>query len=202
METRIFAAAVAWLSLTACVAQPSDPRVDRSTIFVESVEQGDFPLLAQGEGTLKESTVELRMPAAAEGQFHTGQPVTVYVDRLAVVTGKIEQVQRAAANGTIPVVVQLDAPRPADAKPGQKVFGHVQTGSVSHTYFVQRPVFAKADSDDKLLRVEGDRAAWVSVHYGHISRDKIEVQSGLKAGDKVITSDMSAYVSFPAVQLN
>jgi hypothetical protein len=70
--------------------------------------------------------------------------------------------------------------------------------------FVQRPVFGQQDSSVQLFNVEPDGrfANKVKVALGRASVSTIEVKDGLKVGDVVILSDMSAYDTYDRIKLN
>jgi HlyD family secretion protein len=60
---------------------------------------------------------------------------------------------------------------------------------------VARPVGLGAGNVSSLFKLDPltQRARRVEVHTGRISVDRVEVLSGLDAGDEVIVSDMSRY---------
>ena len=57
-------------------------------------------------------------------------------------------------------------------------------------------------SSHALARDDGRYANKVKVTFGRSSVNTIEVKDGLKVGDKVILSDMSAYDSYDRIRLN
>jgi len=75
---------------------------------------------------------------------------------------------------------------------------------LSDVVFVQRPVFGQQDSTVQLFRMEpdGKYASKVKVALGRSSVSTIEVKDGLKVGDLVILSDMSANVGYDRIKLN
>jgi len=70
--------------------------------------------------------------------------------------------------------------------------------------FVGRPVFGQQDSTVQLFKLEADGkfANKVKVVLGRSSVNTIEIKDGLKVGDQVILSDMSAYDSYDRIKLN
>jgi HlyD family secretion protein len=69
---------------------------------------------------------------------------------------------------------------------------------------VGRPVFGQQDSTVQLFKLEADGkyANKVKVVLGKSSVSTIEIKDGLKVGDQVILSDMSAYDSYERIKLN
>ena len=70
--------------------------------------------------------------------------------------------------------------------------------------YVGRPVFGQPNSQVSLFKLEpdGQGATRVVVKLGRSSVNTIEVVDGLKAGDQVILSDMSAQDENPRIRLN
>jgi HlyD family secretion protein len=70
--------------------------------------------------------------------------------------------------------------------------------------YVGRPVFGQQDSAVQIFRIDADGkyASKVKVTFGRSSVNTIEVKEGLKVGDRVILSDMSAYDSYDRIKLN
>ena len=69
--------------------------------------------------------------------------------------------------------------------------------------YVGRPVHGQADSTIGIFKIteDGSEAVRVNVKLGRSSVNTIEVLDGLKVGDKVILSDMSAWDNFDRVRL-
>jgi HlyD family secretion protein len=69
--------------------------------------------------------------------------------------------------------------------------------------FVGRPVHGQSDSTVGIFKLDedGSDATRVNVKLGRSSVNTIEIVSGLKVGDKVILSDMSAWDTFDRIRL-
>jgi hypothetical protein len=83
--------------------------------------------------------------------------------------------------------------------------GDLQTsaGSLKDVIYVQRPFLCVPNTDSVLFRVDPDErgATPVTVHFGQVADKYVEVQRGLKPGDRVILSDMSAYQGSDRIDL-
>ncbi|HEX7251970.1 MAG TPA: RND transporter, partial [Thermoanaerobaculia bacterium] len=68
---------------------------------------------------------------------------------------------------------------------------------------VGRPAFGQEDSQITLFRLDegGDEARRVKVKLGKSSVNTVQVLEGIKPGDRVILSDMSAWDAFDRVRL-
>ena len=82
--------------------------------------------------------------------------------------------------------------------------GTIQLEKLDDVVYVGRPVFGQQDSTVQLFKVDpdGKYASKVKVTFGRSSVNTIEVKDGLKVGDKVILSDMSAYDNYDRIKLN
>jgi HlyD family secretion protein len=84
------------------------------------------------------------------------------------------------------------------------VDGTIQLEKLDDVVYVGRPVFGQQDSTVQLFKLDGDGkyANKVKVTFGRSSVNTIEVKDGLKVGDRVILSDMSAYDNYDRIRLN
>ena len=82
--------------------------------------------------------------------------------------------------------------------------GTIELERLNDVVFVGRPVFGQQDSTVQLFKLEADGkyANKVKVVLGRSSVNTIEIKDGLKVGDQVILSDMSAYDSYDRIKLN
>ncbi len=124
--------------------------------------------------------------------------------RNGVIPGRVSRIDPAAQNGTVTVDVRLEGQLPAGARPDLSVDGTVELERLNEVVFVGRPVFGQPNSTIKLFLVHADRkeASRVAVKLGRSSVNTIEVVEGLKPGDQVILSDMSAYDAHDRIRLN
>ena len=84
------------------------------------------------------------------------------------------------------------------------VDGTIEIERLADVLYVGRPVFAQPDSPGTLFRIDpdGKGAERVPVRFGRASVNAIEIADGLKAGDRVILSDMAAQDQTARVRLN
>lgn len=136
---------------------------------------------------------ELKIPETQAKDILLGQ--TVQIDtRNGVIPGKVSRIDPAVLNGTVTVDVRLEGELPSGARPDLSVDGSVEIERLSDVLYVGRPVLGQPDSTVTLFRVEtdGKEAIRVPVKLGRTSVSTIEIVEGLKVGDRVILSDMSA----------
>ncbi len=125
--------------------------------------------------------------------------------RNGIVPGHVIRIDPSVINGTVTVDVKLDGELPqGTARPDLSVDGTVEIERVNDVLYVGRPVFGQPNSLVTLFKLDPDgvEAQRVQVKLGRTSVNTIEVVEGLKLGDKVILSDMTAQDQHNRIRLN
>lgn len=145
---------------------------------------------------------ELKIPETLVNDVAIGQPAEVDT-RNGVIRGEVSRIDPAAAEGTVLVDVRLLGGLPRAARPDLSVDGTIELERLADVLHVGRPIHARANSAIGLFRLEedGTHASRVAVQIGSVSVARIEVQSGLSAGDTVILSDTSAWDAYDRIRL-
>jgi HlyD family secretion protein len=101
------------------------------------------------------------------------------------------------------VDVTLTGALPKGAVPDLSVDGTIELERLNDVLFMGRPAFGQDQSVVGLFKIgeDGVNAERVQVKLGRSSVNTIEVLSGLKVGDQVILSDMSAYDAYDRIRL-
>jgi HlyD family secretion protein len=146
---------------------------------------------------------ELKIAETQAKDVMIGQPAVIDT-RNGLVNGKVSRIDPAVLNGTVTVDCKLEGPLPAGARPDLSVDGTIQLEKLDDVVFMGRPVFGQADSKVSLFKIEpdGKYADRVQVTLGRASVNTIEIRQGLKVGDRVILSDMSAWDAYERIKLN
>lgn len=120
------------------------------------------------------------------------------------IPGRVKRIDPASVNGTVTVDVKLEGALPSGARPDLSVDGTITLEKLDDVVFVGRPVFGQANSLVTLFRLEeqGKHASRIQVKLGRTSVNTIEIVEGLKVGDQVVLSDMSAWDAHSRIQLN
>jgi HlyD family secretion protein len=131
-----------------------------------------------------------------------GQKVEIDT-RNGIVNGKVTRIDPSVINGTRTVDAQILDPLPKGAVPDLSVEGTIELERLKNVLYVGRPVFGQADSAVTLFKVgpDGRMATRTQVKFGRTSVNTIEILDGLKVGDTVILSDMSAYDGQDRIEL-
>jgi HlyD family secretion protein len=144
---------------------------------------------------------ELRIAETQAKDIQIGQVASVDT-RNGLVAGRVSRIDPAAANGTVTVDVTLEGSLPKGARPDLTVDGTVELERLNDVVYVGRPAFGQEQSTVGLFRLGADgTAVRIQVRLGRSSVNTIEVLEGLKPGDQVILSDMSAWDAFERVKL-
>jgi HlyD family secretion protein len=145
---------------------------------------------------------ELRIPETQTRDLAIGQLASIDT-RNGVVNGRVSRIDPAAQNGTVGVDVSLEGALPPGARPDLSVDGTIELERMNNVIFVGRPAFGQESSTVGLFKLtEGGEAVRVSVQLGRSSVNTIEIISGLRPGDQVVLSDMSAWDQYERIRLN
>jgi HlyD family secretion protein len=145
---------------------------------------------------------EIKIAETQARDIQVGQRAEVDT-RVGVVPGHVTRIDPSVQNGTRTVDVSLDGELPRGAVPDLSVDGNIELERLADVLFMGRPAFGQENATISLFKVEADdvNATRVNVKLGKHSVNAIEVVEGLKVGDKVILSDMSAWDAFDRVRL-
>jgi HlyD family secretion protein len=123
--------------------------------------------------------------------------------RNGVVQGHVSRVDPSSQGGTVTVDVALDGPLPKGARPDLSVDGMIELENLADVVYVGRPAFGQEEGQITLFRLaEGSSdARRVKVRLGKSSVNTVQILEGLKPGDRVVLSDMSAWDAFDRVRL-
>jgi len=98
--------------------------------------------------------------------------------------------------------VEFVEPLPEGTTVGRQVGGLIMTDEMKDIVFFGRAAISKPNSTATLFVLEGNsHARRVTVRYGVISGQLIQVLDGLVPGERVIVTDMSKWTNFARVRL-
>ncbi len=150
----------------------------------------------------KKLKAEIKIAETQAKDVQIGQKATIDT-RNGIVTGRVSRIDPSVVNGTVTVDVTITDPLPNGARADLSVDGTVELENLKDVLYVGRPVHGQADSTIGIFKIidDGSEAVRVNVKLGRSSVNTIEIVQGLKVGDKVILSDMSAWDNFDRVRL-
>jgi HlyD family secretion protein len=177
-----------------------------------AVEEGQKVAAGQPLGKVAQPSrlkAELKIAETQVKDIVIGQPAVIDT-RLAgggsngLIEGRVARIDPSILNGTVTVDVALMGKLPSGARPDLSVDGTIQLEKLENVMHVGRPVFGQQDATVQIFKIEpdGKYAGKVKVTFGRTAVNTIEVKDGLKVGDRVILSDMSAYDNYDRIKLN
>jgi HlyD family secretion protein len=145
---------------------------------------------------------EIKIAETQAKDIQLGQKAEVDT-RNGIVEGRVARIDPSVQNGTRTVDVTLTGELPKGAVPDLSVDGTIELERLNDVIFMGRPAFGQDQSVVGLFKMTSDgvTAERVQVKLGKSSVNTIEVLSGLKVGDQVILSDMSAYDAYDRIRL-
>src|SRR5262249_4022667 len=137
---------------------------------------------------------EIKIAETQAKDIQIGQTADVDT-RFGIVKGHVVRIDPSVVNGTRTVDVTLLGELPKGAVPDLSVDGTIELERLADVLSMGRPAFGQDQSVVGLFKIgpDGVTAERVQVKLGRSSVNSIEVLQGLKVGDQVILSDMSAY---------
>jgi HlyD family secretion protein len=150
----------------------------------------------------KKLKAEIKIAETQAKDVQIGQKATIDT-RNGIVNGHVSRIDPSVVNGTVTVDVTITDPLPNGARPDLSVDGTVEISNIKDVLYVGRPVHGQEASTIGIFKIidDGAEAVRVNVKLGRSSVNTIEILDGLKIGDKVILSDMSAWDNFDRVRL-
>jgi HlyD family secretion protein len=150
----------------------------------------------------KHLKAEIKIAETQAKDVVIGQKASVDT-RNGIVRGQVARIDPSVQNGTVTVDVQFSDPLPYSARPDLSVDGTVEIENLKDVLYVGRPVHGQSDSTIGLFKLVADSsdAVRVNVKLGKTSVNTVEILQGLKVGDKVVLSDMSAWDAVDRIRL-
>ena len=117
-------------------------------------------------------------------------------------SGTVVNISPMASNGLVNFVVVPDEASHPGLRSGLRVYVFVQYGVHDNALRLPYgPIFKDGTGNYDVWVIEGDKATKRKITVGEMSYRYVEVRSGLKPGERVILSDMSAYRNKESVKL-
>jgi HlyD family secretion protein len=145
---------------------------------------------------------ELSIAETQAKDIQIGQEVSIDT-RNGIIPGRVSRIDPAVKDGSVSVDVKLEKELPKGARPDLSVDGTILLEQLNDVVYVGYPVQGQPNSKISLFKLnpDGSGAERVTVHLGRSSVNIIEVKEGLKPGDQVILSDMTAQDGFDTIRL-
>ena len=151
----------------------------------------------------KKLLARLQIPETQAKDIVVGQRAQIDT-RNGIIQAHVIRIDSSIVNGTRTVDCKLDSRLPKGGVLELSVDGTIELERLADVLYVGRPVFAQPNAPGALFRIDADGkgAERVPVRSGRASVNAIELQEGLKEGEKVILSDMAAQEQYSRIRLN
>lgn len=177
-------------------------------LWTETVKKGTMPWDVRGTGTLvriRHATklgARVTVPDSMAGDVRRNQKAEVDTRKI-FLEGHVSYISPSSSNGMRSVDIALSSPLPEGVGADLQVEATIHLGALENILYVGRPVHAYQNSSLPFFKFVdgGEQAVRVVVKFGRASVNTIEVLDGLKEGDKIIPSDMSAWDNFERVRI-
>jgi HlyD family secretion protein len=134
-------------------------------------------------------------------QLHNAMSAIIRINENQV-RGTVVNIQPSVQNGIVSFTIQLDERNNQLLRPNMKVDVYLVTAAKKNVLRVANgPAFRGASSQDIFVLNNG-RAERRTVHTGMTNFDFVELLDNIKAGEVIITSDMSAYKNATEITVN
>jgi hypothetical protein len=185
----------------------SVPVVDKSTIWTDVVRRDGMTRQVRGLGVLAAGPdgrlhAEIKFPSAVERDVAVGEPANIAVPEVTpTVNGKVTAIHRDEAQMLV-ADVALDTELPHGAA-GTRVDGFVTLGVLYSVLQVGRPVAGAEFTTGEVFRLDedGQSATRTRVQFGLSAVRTIQIVEGLKAGDRIILSNMEKFAGIDRIKL-
>ncbi|EKE79323.1 efflux RND transporter periplasmic adaptor subunit [Idiomarina xiamenensis] len=144
----------------------------------------------------------LRVPEMLAKDLNLGLKVLVDIHNRKV-EGRVSQIDPSVTNGSVLLYVSFDSELPNNVRADTSIEGKIMLKNIADVISIARPSSANSNSVGKLfVLVPGSNVARrKEVRYGALSSNRVQVISGLEAGEQVIVSDLSQWSDQDAIQL-
>ncbi len=164
----------------------------------QQVEPGMKLARISGTGGL---VAELKIPESQANGVEVGQAVVLRT-RSGLLQGRVTRISPRVESGTLLVEASLPDSLPRDLRADQSVDAEIQLHTIKDAFFVRRPVGAVSGTETSVFVLSDDNSASKKrVRFGVESDGYIQVY-GLQAGDRVVTSDVSAIEDSSRFRIN
>ena len=146
--------------------------------------------------------VQLHVSQYSAGSVKPGLAVRIDTHD-GIVAGRVVRVDPTVKDGVVTVDVRLTGTPPAGSRANESVDATIRVAILHSVDFVVRPAGAVGGKQDHVFVVDpkGKRAVRRAVRFGVGSISRIQVLSGLSAGERIVLSDTSAYSDDRALEL-
>jgi RND family efflux transporter MFP subunit len=184
------------------IRAPFDGFVQKRLVNMGELVKTQMPVMAIVR--LDPLKVTAEIPEKMAPWIHAGQAVDLKVDAYQdrTFTGKVSRISPAVNTATRAFPFEALVPNPeAVLKPGTFARVHIESGKVDSVLTVPYAALQYRYGVNRVFVVNGDTLAIRELSVGERVGDRIEVMSGVKAGERVVITDVDSLTDGAAVSV-
>lgn len=181
------------------VRSPVDGRVGQVAILDQAEVAKDAPLLTAVD--LNALEVQVQVPEAEAHELAAGMKADLQGDGEHW-PGYVSGISPEVVDGSVIARLRFTGSQPVGLRQSQRIFVRVFLARLRNVLMVDRGTFADQEGAGYVYVVRGDAAQRTPIRVGAVSLQKVQILSGLVAGDRIVTSGADAFHDAKRVRLS
>jgi HlyD family secretion protein len=181
------------------VRSPVDGRVGEVAIQDRAQVANGAALLTVVD--LKALEVEVQVPESEAHELTTGMTADLEGDGQHW-RGYVSGISPEVVDGSVVARLRFAGSQPEGLRQSQRIFVRVFLARLHDVLMVDRGTFAQQEGGGYVYVVRGDAALRTPIRVGAVSLQKVQILSGLTAGDRIVTSGADAFHDVKRVRLS
>lgn len=170
-----------------------------------TVELGESVNLGQSiakVGSDDELIAQLRIPQYQADQIDINAPVTVNTSK-GLITAKIARIESIVTNGAVLAEAMLTGELTSNSRPSLGISAQIFIRHQPAAVFIeQAPGFRPRSQKTAYVKSENNMLVQRTVSLGELSNGQLIVNSGLKPGEQVVTSELEQFNKFSQIEIS
>jgi len=150
---------------------------------------------------LKALEVEVQVPESEAHELTTGMTADLEGDGQHW-RGYVSGISPEVVDGSVVARLRFAGSQPEGLRQSQRIFVRVFLARLHDVLMVDRGTFAQQEGGGYVYVVRGDAAVRTPIRVGAVSLQKVQILSGLTAGDRIVTSGADAFHDVKRVRLS
>lgn len=181
------------------VRSPVDGRVGQVSVEDRAEVANDAPLLTVVD--LEALEVEVEVPESEAHELTSGMAADLEGDGQHW-RGYVNGISPEVVDGSVVARLRFAGSQPEGLRQSQRIFVRVFLARLHDVLMVDRGTFADQAGGGYAYVVRGDAAVRTPIRVGAVSLQKVQILSGLSAGDRIVTSGAAAFQEAERVRLS
>jgi len=181
------------------VRSPVDGRVGQVPVLDQAEVAKDAPLLTAVD--LNALEVQVQVPESEAHELSVGMKADLEGDGEHW-PGYVSGISPEVVDGSVVARLRFTGSQPKGLRQSQRIFVRVFLARLNNVLMVDRGTFTQQAGGGYVYVVRGDAAQRTPIRIGAVSLQKVQILSGLRAGDRIVTSGADAFHDVKRVRLS